>query len=120
MIITPVLSEGDLKKTTEKYKKLLTDSGAELVHEENWGLKQLAYPIQKKTTGYYFLVEFNIDPLAIAKFEVELSRDELVMRFLTSKLDKYAIEYNEKKRKGLIGVKKQETETQSETEKTEA
>jgi small subunit ribosomal protein S6 len=51
-IATPVLSEAQMKEAVEKYKKLITDKGGSIVHEENWGLKKLAYPIQKKSTGF--------------------------------------------------------------------
>ncbi|MDQ1089504.1 MULTISPECIES: 30S ribosomal protein S6 [unclassified Siphonobacter] len=106
-ILTPVLSDVQTKDAVDKFKKILTDNGSELIHEESWGLKKLAYPIQGKGTGFYFLVEFKANPDVIATLETEYRRDERVMRFLTISLDKHAIAYNERKRKGLVG-KKQE------------
>ncbi|MEY5046960.1 MAG: hypothetical protein RLZZ175_319 [Bacteroidota bacterium] len=106
-ILTPVLSEAQIKDSVDKFKAVLTNAGAELVHEENWGLRKLAYEIDKKTTGHYFLLEFKAEPTVINTLEVEYRRDERIMRFLTLALDKFAVEFNEKKRKGLIG-KKQE------------
>ncbi len=103
IIVTPVLSEEDLKKTYDNYIAFLKKNKAEIIHEEKWGLKQLAYPIKKKTTGYYYLFEYKAEPEVIALLEKEFSRDESIMRFLTTKLDKYAIDYNDRKRKGLIG-----------------
>jgi len=97
-IITPVLSDPQMKETVQKFKNLIKDNGGEIVHEEEWGLKKLAYPIQKKTTGFYALIEFKADPAFINKLETEYRRDERIIRFLTVKLDKYAIEYNQKKR----------------------
>ncbi len=97
-IVTPVLSESQMKEAVSKFKKFLTDSGAEIVHSENWGLKKLAYPIQKKTTGFYNLIEFKAEPEFVGKLEIEYRRDERIIRFLTFKMDKYAIEYSEKKR----------------------
>lgn len=117
LIITPVLSEGELKKKLEKYTNLLKKTGAEMTHEEDWGLKQLAYEIKNKSTGYYHIYEYSTTPESIAPFEVELSRDEEVLRFLTSKLDKFAVDYNDKKRKGLIGRKDKPEEVAADTEK---
>ena len=94
----------------EKFRKILTDTGTEIVFENNWGLRKLAYPIQKKNTGFYYLVEFKAPGEVIAKMELEFKRDERVMRFLTVKLDKHAIAYNEKKRKNAALKKEEEKE----------
>ena len=97
-ILTPVLSDEQMKEAVKKYEDQLTSRGAEIVHEENWGMRKLAYPIQKKSTGFYQLIEYKAEGTVIADVETELKRDERVMRFLTVKLDKHAIAYNEKKR----------------------
>ena len=97
-IMTPVLSDEQMKETVEKYQKYLKAKNAEIVFEDNWGLKKLAYPIQKKSTGFYHLIEFRADPDIIKEWEVTFKRDERILRFLTVALDKYAIAYNEKKR----------------------
>ncbi len=97
-ITTPVLSESQMKETVDKFKKILKDNSAEIVHEENWGLRKLAYPIQKKSTGFYYLIEFRAEGDLVRKFETEFKRDERIIRFLTVGLDKYAVEYAEKKR----------------------
>lgn len=97
-IATPVLSEAQMKEAVEKFKGIITQNGGELVNDENWGLKKMAYPIQKKTTGFYELIEFKADPSFIKKLETEYRRDERVIRFLTFKMDKYAIEYSTKRR----------------------
>ena len=107
-ILTPVLSETQMKDTVDKLKKILTDNQAELINEENWGLRKLAYPIQHKTTGFYHLIEFNSEAKAVEAFELACRRDEKVMRFLTVSLDKHALEYNEKRRKGAFNKKKEE------------
>ena len=98
-ILTPVLSDEQMKEAVKKYEDQLTANGAEIVHEENWGMRKLAYPIQKKSTGFYQLIEYKAEGNVIADVETELKRDERVMRFLTVKLDKHAVAYNEKKRK---------------------
>ena len=97
-IVTPVLSEDQMKETVEKYTNFLKEHGAEIVYTNNWGMRKLAYPIRKKTTGFYYLIEFNAEGSVIADLEVAYKRDERLLRFLTVSLDKYAIAYNEKKR----------------------
>ena len=97
-ILTPVLSDDQMKEAVGKFKTLLTDNGAEILNEENWGLKKLAYPIEKKSTGFYQLIEFKAEPTVIDKLEVNFRRDERVIRYLTVKMEKYAVEYAEKRR----------------------
>lgn len=99
-ILTPVLSDEQTKEAVDKYKKLIKDKSAKVLHEEKWGLKKLAYPIQKKSTGFYFLLEFEAtDGSLINELEIAFKRDERVLRFLTVKMDNHAIEYVESKRK---------------------
>ncbi|MCF8226166.1 MAG: 30S ribosomal protein S6 [Bacteroidales bacterium] len=97
-IATPVLSEAQMKETVTKFRDIITAAKGEIVHEENWGLKKMAYPIQKKSTGFYHLIEFRVEGSFIEKLETEFRRDERIIRFLTMKMDKYAIAYAEKKR----------------------
>lgn len=97
-ILTPVLSDAQMKEAVEKFTSLLKEEGAEIVNEENWGLRKLAYPIQKKSTGFYQLVEFKSEPNVIAKLETNFRRDERVIRFLTFRQDKFAAEYAAKRR----------------------
>lgn len=104
-ILTPVLSDTQMKDAVEKFKDVLKKLNAEIVHEENWGLKKLAYPIQKKSTGFYNLLQFSGDASIVSTLETEFRRDEKVMRFMTITLDKFAQEYAEKRRKGAFGKK---------------
>ena len=97
-ILTPVLSDEQMKEAVEKFKGILADENSEIINEESWGLKKLAYPIDKKSTGFYQLIEFKAEPATIAKLEVNFRRDERVLRYLTVKLDKYAAEYAAKRR----------------------
>ena len=90
-----------MKETVAKFRTLLTDGGAEILNEEDWGLKKLAYEIQKKSTGFYHLLEFKAEPALIDKLETSFRREEKVIRFLTTKLDKYAAEYSEKRKNKL-------------------
>ncbi|MBV6642481.1 MAG: 30S ribosomal protein S6 [Cyclobacteriaceae bacterium] len=109
-ILTPVLSEAQMKDAVQKFKGIITDGGAKIINDEDWGLKKLAYPIQHKTTGFYHLFEFEAEPSLIQKLETEYRRDEKVMRFLTTVLDKHAIVYNERRRKGEFNKPKAEKE----------
>ena len=97
-ILTPVLSDVQMKEAVEKFKGILTAAGAEIVNEENWGMRKLAYPIEKKSTGFYEFIEFNADATVVDKLELNFRRDERVLRFLTIKQEKYAAEYAVRRR----------------------
>ena len=101
VIFTPVLSDDEFKSAQKKYTTLVTDNGGQLVAENPWGLKSLAYPIQKKTTGLYWVAEFTAPSDFNEKLKIQLLRDESVLRQLITRLDKYAVEYNQKKRSGV-------------------
>lgn len=107
-ILTPVLSEQQTKDAVEKYTNLITSNGGEIVNLENMGLRSLAYPIQKKSNGFYVLVEFRAEPAFIKNLEIEYKRDERIIRFLTTALDKFAVEYNSKRKSGAFNVKQTE------------
>ncbi len=106
-ILNPVLSDVQMKDAVDKFRKVLEDHGAEIVNEESWGLRKLAYPIQQKTTGFYAMVEFKAEPKVINTLEIEYRRDERVMRFLTTALDKHAVEYNVRRRSGAFNKKEE-------------
>ena len=116
-ILTPVLSEVQIKDTVDKFRKNLTDNGAEIVNEESMGLRKLAYPIQHKNTGYYFLFEFSAETKVPEALDIEFRRDERIIRNLTTVLDKHALAYNERRRKGQLGKSKQQTEKAGEEAK---
>lgn len=97
-ILTPVLSDDQAKETVKKFEDLITSEGGKLTSKEDWGLKKLAYPIQKKTTGFYFLLDFQSDGSIINKLEVAFKRDERIMRFLTIRMDEHHAEYAVKRR----------------------
>jgi small subunit ribosomal protein S6 len=100
-ILNPVLSEDQAKDAVEKFVKVLTKAKAEIVNKEQWGLKKMAYPIQNKSTGFYNLIEFATENTGIIQtLETEFRRDESVMRFLTIALDKHAVAYNVRRKKG--------------------
>ena len=101
VIFTPVLSDEEFKSAQRKYTSLVTEAGGQIVGENPWGLKSLAYPIQKKTTGLYWVVEFTAPSDFNEKLKIQLLRDEAVLRQMVTRLDKYAVEYNQKKRSGV-------------------
>ena len=109
-ILTPVLSDVQMKEAVDKFKAVITDNGGTITNEENWGMRKLAYPIQKKSTGFYSLLQFDVEPAVIATLETQFRRDERVLRFLTFRLDKYAYEYAEKRK----NVKSQPKEVKEE------
>ncbi|MCL4109224.1 UNVERIFIED_CONTAM: hypothetical protein GTU68_062992 [Idotea baltica] len=111
-IVDPVLSGDEIVGTAQTYVDHLQGEGAKIVHVEEMGLRQLAYPLNKRTTGVYFCIEFTSETGAIIeKLELAFRRDERIMRFLTVSLDKFGVKYNDDKRKGLIGKKKSEKES---------
>ena len=115
-IMTPVLSDEQMKETVQKHKKNLEDAGVKIFHEESWGLRKLAYPIQKKSTGFYYLIEFEPeDPQVIKDMELNFKRDERIIRFLTIRMDKHAVTFNENKR-----AKKKKQAEQNQTEQNQA
>ncbi len=114
-ILTPVLSDAQMKEAVEKFATVLTDNGATIANQELWGLRKLAYPIEKKSTGFYTLIEFDGDPSIIRKLETAYRRDERVIRFLTFRLDKYAAQYAEKRRSIRAGKAATKEEVVTET-----
>ncbi|MFI5221357.1 MAG: 30S ribosomal protein S6 [Bacteroidia bacterium] len=108
IIFTPVLSEEQLKEAVSKYRNMITEGGGELVHEENWGLTKLAYAIDKKTTGFYHIYEYKCTGDFVAKFELAFRRDERIMRFLSTSLEKHALIFNQRKRNGEFNQAKKE------------
>ncbi|MCC7297713.1 MAG: 30S ribosomal protein S6 [Bacteroidia bacterium] len=106
IILTPVLSEQQMKDAVTSYRELITGNGGVMVHEENWGLTKLAYPIQKKGTGFYHLFEYQADPGFVKQIELAFRRDERVLRYLTVSLNKHGVIYNDKRRRGEVSTPK--------------
>ena len=115
-ILTPVLSEPQMKETVSKFSDLLEQNGGTVISREEWGLRKLAYPIQGKSTGFYALLQFDAETSVIDTLETAFRRDERVIRFLTTRLDKYAYQYSEKRRGGKKADAQQEVESTNEEE----
>ena len=105
-ILTPVLSDDQVKEAVKKFEDFLTSKGGEIIWKEDWGLKKLAYPIQHKKTGFYHLIEFKLNPEYIKDLDLSFRRDERIMRHLIVKLDKYGAEWAEKRREKIKEAKK--------------
>ena len=101
LIFTPVLTEEEFKNAQNKFMDFIKANGGEIVHHNAWGLRPLAYPIQKKTTGFYVVVEYTAPTDMNAKLEIQLNRDETVMRHMINHLDKFAVAYNDRKRNNI-------------------
>ncbi len=106
-ILTPVLSEVQIQETVEKIKQVLIDNGAELMNEEHWVLRKLAYPIHHKSTGYYQLFQFKATPELLTALDIAYKREERLLRFLTVKLDKYAVAYADRRMKKVKNKKEE-------------
>lgn len=109
LIFTPVLAEEEFKNAQKKYTSLIQENGGEIVHENAWGLRSLAYPIQKKTTGLYYVLEYKAPTDLNGKMEIQMNRDENIMRHMVNHLDKYAAAYNERKRNAPAKAAKTES-----------
>ncbi len=113
-VVDPVLSGDEMKSTAQVYVDMLKNEGANIVHVDEMGLRQLAYPIRKKLSGVYYCIEFQMENgVFIDKFELALRRDERIMRFLTVRLDKFGVQFNQDKRDGKIGIAKKKREEEA-------
>ncbi len=112
-IVTPVLNEGQVQETVEKFTQVLKENSADILSTEAWGLRKLAYPIQKKTTGYYFCLEFTGSGNIVDLLELAYRRDERIIRFLTTVLDKHAVDYNRRRRNGEMNQQKAAKESEA-------
>jgi len=112
-ILTPVLSESQLEETSQKFKNILEEQGANVYHTEAWGMRKLAYPMNRKKNGHYFLFQFDANPDIIKKLETEYSRDENIIRYLTIVMDKNMLAFSEKRRSGAFNKKKEEVKEEA-------
>src|ERR1700744_898063 len=104
VIFTPVLAEEDYKAAQKKFADFIKENGGDIVHQEVWGLRSLSYPIEKNTTGLYWLLEYKAPTDVNAKLEIQMNRDENIMRHMITRLDKYAAEYNARRRNKMANV----------------
>lgn len=116
VIFTPILSNDEFKAAAQSLTNFITTNNGSIVAEDFWGLKSLAYPIDKKTTGLYYILEYSTTDSINNKLEIQMNRNESIMRFMLTSLNKYAIAYNDRKRKGIkVEPKRKSTSTVNET-----
>lgn len=82
-IVHPEVTGDDQAALIDKYQKILTDQGANVLKLENWGTRTLAYTVKKQTKGCYVLVIFEAEPTVIAEFERRMRIDDKVIKFQT-------------------------------------
>lgn len=110
-IVDPVLSSDEVKSTADHIIADLKHLGATVEYVDEMGIRQLAYPINRRSSGVYFCAQFACEGADwLTKFELNLKRNEKIMRFLTVKLDKYGVKYNDDKRNGRVGKRSKAAE----------
>ncbi|WGH24691.1 MAG: 30S ribosomal protein S6 [Candidatus Shikimatogenerans bostrichidophilus] len=93
IILTPVLSEEEIKNFYLEYKNYLTDNNVKIIKKEKWGMKKLSYEIKKKLNGFFYLFFYKSNPIIIKPLNNKLLQDERILRFLTVKINKYGVKY---------------------------
>lgn len=101
IVFTPVLAEEEYKNAQQKFTEIITSNGGSITSSEAMGLRNLAYPIAKKTTGLYWLIEYQAPTSVNHTLEIQMGRDENIIRQMITRLDRYAVEYNDRRRKGI-------------------
>jgi len=119
-IVAPALPDGEIKKAVKNYKDILEKEGCEIVHVDEIGLRQLTYPIKRHNSGIYFTIEYKSENGEIIdKMELVFRRDERILRFLSVRLDKFGVKYNEDKRSGVIDKRKNDLAAERAKERAE-
>jgi len=101
-IVNPVLEEEQYKEAVEKVNKLFTDNGAEIEEVDEWGLRKLAYEIDKKNSGYFVNMYLSAPAECIATVEKSLRIDDNCMRYLTLKFDAKMFRHRELVKKNAV------------------
>jgi small subunit ribosomal protein S6 len=87
VLVTPDLNDEDAMKVAAEYKKVLTDGGANVVKEEPWGKRRLAFPIQRKREAHYHYWQVEAAPAAVAEAERRMGLSDQVLRHLAVRVD---------------------------------
>src|ERR1043165_2502479 len=80
IVFAPVLAEEEYKAAQQKFSDIITSNGGSIVASEPIGRRNLAYPIAKKTTGLYWLTEYQAPTNVNHQLEIQMGRDESIMR----------------------------------------
>jgi small subunit ribosomal protein S6 len=102
-LVKPGLDDAEYKDIIAKFTKFIIDNGGEVINQEIWGMRKLAYEIQRHSSAYYVFTEFRSNVDVNPVLEREYSFDERIIRYLTVKLDKDAAAWNERRRAKLKG-----------------
>jgi small subunit ribosomal protein S6 len=81
-IFDSVLTEEQINERLDRYHQHVTDGGGEVAAVDHWGKRQLAYPINKKTSGYYVVVQFTGEASSLPELERTLKLDDDLVRYL--------------------------------------
>jgi len=85
LVLDPDLTEGDRKKEIAKVNKIIEELKGKVEKTDEWGQKELAYPIKKKNLGYYFLLDLKLSLSAPAQIDGKLKLEEGIIRYLLVK-----------------------------------
>jgi small subunit ribosomal protein S6 len=96
IIINAALEEEQIEATIKRIEDLIRVNSGEIIDIDKWGRKRLAYSVNKTKSGYYIIIRFNALPELVSKLERMFQLDEYIFRYLTIRLDKFAIEYLDK------------------------
>jgi small subunit ribosomal protein S6 len=118
ILINAALDDQQIESIITRIKDLITNNGGEIREIEDWGRKRLAYPVEKSKIGYYAIYRFDASGDIVAKLERAYTLDEQILRFVTLKLGKNALEQIEKN-KTLSSTMKEETVSETKVEKPE-
>jgi small subunit ribosomal protein S6 len=92
VLIDAALEDDQIGNITNRIKETITSYGGEIVEIEDWGRKRLAYMVKKSKIGYYVIFQYNSSPDLVLKLERFFQLDDNVLRYLTIKLSKDALE----------------------------
>ena len=97
-IIRPDATDEEINPIVEQIHTTVTNAGGTIDKEERWGVRKLAYRIQKRNEGYYVLVQFTADPQTVREVERRLRVNDAVLKFLTVRIDE-KLKWLDKRRK---------------------
>jgi small subunit ribosomal protein S6 len=118
ILINAALDDQQIESIITRVKDLITNNGGEIQELENWGRKRLAYPVEKSKIGYYAIFRFEAPGDIVTKLERAYTLDEQILRFVTLKLSKDALEQIEKN-KTLSATLKEEAVSDTSADKAE-
>jgi small subunit ribosomal protein S6 len=83
MVLHPELPEAQIRETIDRAKRLVEENGGRIHEMQEWGMRELAYPIRKLHRGYYVLAEYDSDADVVREFERTLKIADEVLRFVS-------------------------------------